>query len=191
LGVQIQLNQLSNELNVEELEYEPGTSPMLKFKIHRNDPTVALFSSGNYFLSGASPVDAAKEAYRDLVYKFEQESVNQINPQFEIRNIVCKIDFEREFDLLELSVALSLEHCEFNPEQSPGLFSMLPDGEGTFQIFRSGVVLSTGTGSVHELSNDIDLLINKIMEINVEFDDELVNIVEGKFELGVWIRRKQ
>lgn len=185
LGVQIKLNQLFNELNVEELEYEPETSPMLKFKMDENGPTVMLFSSGNYFLAGASSVDAAKEAYRDLVYKFEQKSVNQINPHFEIRNIVCRIDFEREFDLSELSVALSLEHCEFNPEQSPGLFYRLPDGEGTFQIFRTGVVLSTGTGSVQELSDDIDLLINKFMEINVELDDEIVNIVEGKFELGV------
>jgi TATA-box binding protein (TBP) (component of TFIID and TFIIIB) len=60
LGVRIHLNQLFNELNVEDIEYEPETSPMLKFKIHKDGPTIMLFSSGNYFLAGASLVGGQK-----------------------------------------------------------------------------------------------------------------------------------
>ena len=185
LGVQIPLGQLFDELNVEEVEYEPETSPMLKFKINKHGPTIMLFSSGNYFLAGADSVNEAKETYRNTISKFEQLGMSPINPYFEIRNIVCKMDFEREFDLSELSVSISLEHCEFNPDQSPEILCRLPDCAGVFQIFRTGVVLSTGTKSINELSDDISLLINKFQEIDLELNDEVVNIVDTKLNLGV------
>jgi transcription initiation factor TFIID TATA-box-binding protein len=111
-----------------------------------------------------------------MISKLEQLDMNLSSSYFEVRNVVCRLEFEREFELSELSVAIGLEHCEYDPEQSPGLLCRLPDCEGVFLIFRTGVVLSTGAGSIGEVSDNINSLVHMLDEINIDLDNEVTGI---------------
>lgn len=182
LGLQMRLNRLFNNLNVKELKYEPETSPMLHFKMDEDGPTIMLFSSGSYFLAGANSIEDAKEGYRNMLSELEQLGENINNPNFEIRNIVCRLDFKREFELSELSIAFGLEYCEYDPENSPGLFYRLPECEGVFQIFRTGIVLLTGVSSSKNLRKCVNILIRKFYDIKVDVDDEVINIMKAEIE---------
>lgn len=175
LGVQMDLAKLYNELNVEEIEYEPETSPMLKFKIHKDGPTVMLFSSGSYFLAGAISIKQAKKVYCNMVSEVENLGVDTKDPYFEIRNIVCKFEFEREFELSELSIALGLEHCEYNPEHSPGIICRFTDCTGVFHIFRTGVILLTGSKTMEEIPDNIRVLVDRLDEIGIDVSNPVAD----------------
>jgi transcription initiation factor TFIID TATA-box-binding protein len=175
LKVKVDLNELFDQLDVKMIEYEPETSPMLKFKIREDSPTIMIFSSGSYFLAGASSIEQATEAYQHMTSKLDKSGVNKMDPYFEIRNIVCKFDFEREFALPNIANTLCSEYCEYNPEDVPGLLCSFPDCTGTFKIFRSGSVLLMGCKNTEEVSDDIDKLVTRLNKIGVNVSNPIAD----------------
>lgn len=67
--------------------------------------------------------------------------------EFEGRTAVYMGDIGREINREALTVALGLEHTEYEPEQFPGLVYRPPQSEPKLLIFASGKALVVGTTS--------------------------------------------
>lgn len=143
LGVTINLYDLSFQISQHSVNYEPEVSPGLYFKLPQSGVTVMIFGSGKYHLTGGEGIDQifeANEEVIDIIAECVIEKVNEGNP--DIRNLVYRGDFEREFDLAELAV--SLENTEYEPGDQPGLKYRPNNQSGLVTIFRTGRFTITG-----------------------------------------------
>lgn len=101
LGVNIHLHKLTSQISQYSVNYEPEVSPGLHFELPQSGVTVMIFGSGKYHLTGGEAVDQifeANEEVIDIIGECVDEEVNEGNP--DIRNLVYRGDFEREFDWL-------------------------------------------------------------------------------------------
>jgi transcription initiation factor TFIID TATA-box-binding protein len=64
LGRDVNLNALSVELGLEEVEYEPEQFPGLIYRTE--DGVILVFGTGKVVVTGAESKEGAKEAFRDL-----------------------------------------------------------------------------------------------------------------------------
>jgi transcription initiation factor TFIID TATA-box-binding protein len=143
LRVTINLHKLSSQLSQYSVSYEPEVSPGLHFELPLSSVTVMIFGSGKYHLTGGEGVDQifeANEEVIDIIGECVDEEVNAEDP--DIRNLVYRGDFEREFDLVELAAAL--ENTEYEPEAQPGIKHRPSDQSGLVTIFRTGRFTITG-----------------------------------------------
>ena len=143
LGVAIDLHKLSSQIDQYSVNYEPEVSPGLYFELPQSGVTIMIFSSGKYHLTGGEAVDQifeANEEVIDIIGGCVDKEVNEGNP--DIRNLVYRGNFGREFDLVEL--AISLENTEYEPEDQPGLKYWPNSRSGLVTIFRTGRFTITG-----------------------------------------------
>lgn len=143
LGVTINLYKLSSQISQYTVKYEPEVSPGLYFELHQSGVTVMTFDGGKYHLTGGKGVKQifeANEEVIDIIGECVDEEANERNP--DIRNLVYRGDFEREFDLAELAV--SLENTEYEPGDQPGLKYRPTNYSGLVTIFRTGRFTITG-----------------------------------------------
>lgn len=137
LGVTVDLHKLSSQISQYSVNYEPEVSPGLHFELPQSGVTVMIFASGKYHLTGGEGIDQIHEAYDeviDIIGEYVNEDINKEDP--DIRNLVYRGDFEREFDLSEL--ATSLEDADYDPKKQPGLRCRLNNQPGLITIFRTG-----------------------------------------------------
>lgn len=88
----------------------------------------------------------------------------------EIQNVVASTDIGQELDLQ--SLALDLDGAEYNPDQFPGLVYRMQDPKAAALIFRSGKMVSTGAESPDAVYQSIDIIFNKLRELNIPVDDD-------------------
>lgn len=152
LGVSINLHKLSSQISQYSVNYEPEVSPGLYFELPQSGVTVMIFGSGKYHLTGGKAVGQiyeAKEELKQIIRKYADSEVNKRNP--DIRNLVYRGDFEREFDLDEL--AASLEDTEYDPEYQPGVKYRPHNQSGLVTIFRTGRFTITGVKDKKQSEN--------------------------------------
>lgn len=138
LGIPLDLHDLSFRLSQYSPNYEPEVSPGLYFKLPNTEVTVMIFGSGKYHLTGGDSIDQIHEANKELINIFECELNLDVNhPKPEIRNLVYRGQFDREFDLEALASDLP-DTIEFRPEGQPGLRYRSDSISGVITVFRTG-----------------------------------------------------
>lgn len=157
LGASINFQDLMNSRDLPEQDYEPEIYPGFKFKLEEDKPTILLFASGKYHITGATSIDELQGTNRALKDFIESElgiEVNSVSSP-DVRNLVYVINYGRELDLNELSIALGIEDVEYNPEKHPSLHYS-PKKGGHLMVFRSGKIILTGVKSSDEAKNIVD-----------------------------------
>jgi len=96
--------------------------------------------------------------------------------------IVNMVGISKVGDNLDLNgISMALEGAEYEPEQFPGMVFRTRDPKAAFLIFKSGKVVCTGTRSVDEAQNALELATKRLQEVGVTVlpgpKIEIVNIV--------------
>lgn len=146
LGVELDLNALYEELDVEEVQYDPEQFPGLQVRFAEEGPVIILFSSGSYTVVGAKTHYQVQNLY-DRLSKILQElniSHNSNKNRPEIKNLICKANLDRKIDLDTLVLALGLENVEYEPEQSPFVYYWPEDADCLITIPTNGQCIITG-----------------------------------------------
>lgn len=153
LSSPLDLHTLSSRLSHYAPNYEPEVAPGLYFELPEAAVTVMVFSSGKYHLTGGNSIEQVHEANAELIDIFEFDLGTEVNPsKLEIRNLVYRGEFDREFDLEVL--ADDIRDCDYDPEVYPGLYYSKDGAQMT--IYRTGKFTVTGATGRKEVEDLIE-----------------------------------
>lgn len=139
---EIDLNALSDDIQVYSHEYNPEKSPGILMKFYEEAPSVTIFRTGSILIRGA---ETKQEVYKNvnlLQETFSSLGIDISSPNIKITNIVFTGEISSSINLNELSLQLGLESIEYEPEQFPGLVYRINDG--VILVFSSGKLVLTG-----------------------------------------------
>jgi len=142
---ELKLQEVYRDFPNPQIEYDP--EQFAAAVIQYDDPkgTIMLYSSGKYSLAGSRSTAEANEVSEFFVQQLENMLDNEIdNAEFEVRYLVGTADIGAELDLNQISIALGVNHTEYEPEQFPGLFYRPPDRDWFCLLFTSGKVVFSG-----------------------------------------------
>lgn len=167
LGIELDLTQTVSAFGEFQPTYEPEVAPGLHFALPSSEVTVMLFRTGNYHLTGAKSIDQISEAFEELTSVIESElRLTPDSPNVEIRNLVYKGTFEREFDLVAISGSTELEgDIEYDPETHPGLRYRREGTKGVFTLYRTGSFIYTGENQPPAAEKSIQEFIIEISDL--------------------------
>ncbi len=153
LNQELDLKQLYEEIDGEEVRYDPEYWPGLYLKFTANSPAIMAFRTGKYNIAGADSIQELNEANKEFLYYLQELGINDDQPGFEIRNLVFLDRYKKELNLDQVVIALGFENAEYEPEQFPGIMYRPSDATGTFLIFRNGKVILTGAKSLDKATD--------------------------------------
>jgi transcription initiation factor TFIID TATA-box-binding protein len=145
LGREYDLVELSKDLDIPHIQYEPENFPGLQVRFEKGGPVLSLFSSGKYTITGVETQSELESVYTNVlntIQKLDSDDVSRESPV--IRNLVCKGDLGREIDLPSISLALGMEDTEYEPEQSSFVYYWPEKVDCLITIPSNGQVIITG-----------------------------------------------
>lgn len=161
---ELELSQVSRDLPVSNLEYEPEKSPAIVVRYNCPKATIMIYSSGKFSLAGAESVDGAIQAKEKIKKDIESLLEGSVDVDFEVRYLVCTGDLGNSIDLNKAIALLGIENVEYEPEQFPGLFYR-PDEEWFAIIFSSGKMILDGDEEFQKLESVFNCLESKLAKI--------------------------
>jgi transcription initiation factor TFIID TATA-box-binding protein len=166
LGVEIDVQAVADDIDagVVKLSGENYSNRVVYLRKRENGPMATLFRSGSYHITGASSVEGT-QALKEWMVELLHALGIDIEPTFDVKNVVLVGDLERDINLNQLAVWLGLEKTEYEPEQFPGVIYRPPDEPCVFLIFGSGRVVVTGATSGEMAFSGFEKLRNKLAEL--------------------------
>jgi transcription initiation factor TFIID TATA-box-binding protein len=148
---EIDLEKVASDLDIFDINYDPSNFPGVVIKVFDNGPTVLLFRSGKFTITGASTqdelresIDVLSESLLDL--EIIDSAVN--GDQYDIVNLVCSAEVEIDEDLNSIAIILGIENVEYEPEISPFIIYRPPNHNCVMTIAGSGRIVVTGMTSL-------------------------------------------
>lgn len=171
LNTEIDLTTLTDTIDAHTARYDPDTHPGLYLNFTPDSPTITLYRTGSYHITGATTTDELHDTHTKLLDTLTDLGLpldrHACLDAFSIRNIVCTAEYNTSLNLNALAIALGLEHTEYEPEQFPGLTYRLNDPPAVFLLFASGKLVITGINSLdtaqtayENLSDQLDTYLN-------------------------------
>ena len=130
------------EVNLNTDEY---ATPAVYLREQDGSPLVTMYESGSFHVSGAKSSKETEGAVDWLVDALQTLSIEDVDVNYEVKNVVVVGDLERNIDLNQLAVLLGFENIEYEPDQFSGLVFRPPDLPHVFLIFSSGRVVIPGS----------------------------------------------
>lgn len=164
LGVELDLQNIHDDLNLENIKFEPSKFPGLQIRFKEEGPVLILFSSGSYTIVGAKSHDQIKSNYDRLTEILQELGVNHKPEagQPTIKNLICKDILGHEIDLDALVITLGFENIEYEPEQSPFVYYWPEDADCLITIPASGQCIITGVTTLGEAEEAFKAFQNRI-----------------------------
>lgn len=149
LNIEIALEAVANAIEAHTVRYDPDSHPGLYLNFMTDSPTITLYRTGSYHITGATTSDELYDTHIQLLDTLEDLDItfdrDACLDEFSIRNIVCTAEYPGQLNLNALAIGLGLEHIEYEPEQFPGLVYRLEDPPAVILLFASGKLVITGT----------------------------------------------
>jgi transcription initiation factor TFIID TATA-box-binding protein len=144
LGREIDIQRLVEDIEIPVANYDPDfNASFLRFDEEASE-LVILYTSGKYILRGGDSYDSMETLHNRFVELLGDVGIDVDDVQYEIKNVVCVADLERNVDLNQLAILLGMEAVEYEPEQFPGLVYRPTDSPCVLLIFSTGKVVVTG-----------------------------------------------
>lgn len=150
LSIELDLLSVQDDIAATEAKYDAENYPGLYVTLCDGMPTVTLYRTGSYHISGATSEGELLEV-RDLLLSRLRDlglAVSGEGDDFSVRNVVCVADLEQDLNLTTLAIEFGLEKVEYEPEQFPGLVYRPDSFNVVFLLFGSGKVVITGSPGV-------------------------------------------
>lgn len=161
LGVEIDIQQVTEDVDLAVANYDPEfNAAFLRFA--EDEELVILYSSGKYILRGGDDFDWMHEVNRRFISVLKDLGIQVQDPDFEVKNVVCVGDLEREVNLNSVMLTLELENTEYEPEQFPGLVYRPSESPCVLLVFSSGKVVLTGGATREQVEEAFQLLRQKL-----------------------------
>lgn len=166
LGVELDVQAIAEDIDaaVVKLSGESYSNRVVYLREQEGGPMATLFRSGSYHITGASNVEQTEALKEWLVERLNRLGI-EVEPTFEVKNIVLVGDLEQIFDLNHLVIWLGLENTEYEPEQFPGVIYRPQDVPSVFLIFGSGRVVVTGAASAEIALEGFEELKSELAEL--------------------------
>jgi TATA-box binding protein (TBP) (component of TFIID and TFIIIB) len=164
--IDLDLHKIASNSSLIDMDYEPEIHSGFKFKFDEDGPTVMLFSSGNFHITGAKSVEELYQTHTELktyIEDISDENDLDYKADCEVRNIVAVNEYSSKIDLEALSDAL--EESDYNPDDMPAIRFSIGPNYGTFLIYRTGKVIYTGDSDLKNISNAFDDLFKILDEL--------------------------
>lgn len=167
IGRELDLCALQTDLNTYEKIYEPESFPGLQLRFEDGGAVLILYSTGAYSIMGAKSEEDLEKIYDALARAVGAVGINirDADKRPEVRNLICKADLGREFDLSTLTIGLGLENVEYEPEQSPFLYYWPEKVDCLITIPTNGEVVITGIEMEEQAEQAFAHLQNRIDEL--------------------------
>lgn len=146
LDREFDLLSLATDLEAPEVTYDPETFPGLQIRFEESGPVLIVYSTGAYTIMGAKTESQLNSLYREFRSSLMELGVeiDRNGSEPEVRNLICKGDLERAIDLNALTLELSLERIEYEPEQSPFVYYWPEELNCLMTIPSNGEIIVTG-----------------------------------------------
>lgn len=163
LNREIDLKEFEKEVDLPVSDYDENNSWLL-LRFNEEGSLIILYRTGKYILRGGDTYEQCFQAQNDFIGLCLDKGIIESpdETEFEIKNVVCLGDLEQEVDLSNLTIALGMEHVEYEPEQFSGVVYRPPDQHYTMMIFHSGKVIITGTRDENEAEQAMSELSERI-----------------------------
>ena len=166
-NIVLSVTYADTEFNLEKVaksldgtSYNPKRFPGVVYKSEHPRASFLIFSSGKMNCVGASSMNDATQAIRNLTRKLREAHIKvKSEPKIKVQNIVASVNFGRKFDLEH--IARSFDNTEYEPEVFPGLVFRLKDPKAVVLLFVSGKGVCAGAKSMA----DVKRAAQKISEI--------------------------
>lgn len=147
VGRELDIRAVGEDIDAMEVKGASGEykTPTLYLREQEDSPLITLYESGSYHISGATSIEQAENTQGWLIDSLESLDIRDLNPTFEVKNIVVVGDLEQSVNLNELVLQFGLEQTEYEPEQFPGLVYRPSDIPAVLLIFASGRVVIPGS----------------------------------------------
>jgi len=148
-------------------EYDPAQFPGVVCRIE--DPKVAIlaFRSGRIVCTGAKSPEESREGIDKLISQIQFHGIETLPKSqifVEVVNIVATYNLGVPLNLIQLTMALSFEKVEYEPEQFPGLVYRLGHPKVVCLIFRSGKMVITGGRTIEQVREAIEIVKEDLAE---------------------------
>jgi transcription initiation factor TFIID TATA-box-binding protein len=149
LGRELDLEQISQDINVYEADYEKKTGSVF-LKIDEDLGLVILYRSGKYIVRGGKEFEKLYQTNEKFIDVLIDLNIlkEKFNRHIEVNNLVFVGDLDHSVELELLVIQLGLENAEFEPEQFSGLIYRPSKFNCVLLVFGSGKVVITGSASI-------------------------------------------
>ncbi len=174
--VELDLASVAEDLEgihgISEVEHSRRRGNRLLIYFNDNECLGILAPTGVYVFTGGDTHEEVNKAKKYLFNALSELGIisgadpnsNEVEHDFEVKNLVCTADLGRDINLDALSIALGLENTEYEPEQFPGLVYR-PPNNGTLLVFATGKVVINGVTTESAAASEFADLINKIEDL--------------------------
>lgn len=161
---EIELDSFSKDIDLPYVEYDPETFAALMIRFVDDGPTVLIFRSGKYTITGATSHDQLYETNQRLVELLSGYGIikNGSEPTSEVVNIVFTADLDFDIDLVKLLAIVGFENGEYEPEQSPFMVYRPENYDCVITVATSGKVVINGANNVETAKSAFENLKSKI-----------------------------
>lgn len=166
--------QLPTELAIEPLKEDldghafenDSPQPGLHLQFEEDGPMTTFYRSGKYIIRSPSVeiLTETEAAVRDEISRLGILD-RDYETGFAIQNVVANgaIDVE-QVNLRSITIALGLEHTEYEPEQFPALTYRKPEYPCTFLLFSNGKVVIAGADTVDGAESAFESFVEELAE---------------------------
>lgn len=159
LNKEFDLERISGDLG-SIADFDPGKYPGMYIRFSEDSPLVTVYRTGKYIVTGADSLSELQEFNEKFIDLFCDNNIiyrSDID-WFDVQNLVCVEDLNRDLNLSALSIGLGLEQTEYEPEQFPGLVYRASDFEVVILVFSTGKVVFTGSTALEHIEAASDHL---------------------------------
>ncbi len=164
INQELELSILHEDICTQYNEYNPEKFAALKLRFKDNGPTVLLFRSGKYTITGASSREQLRQTDENLSKSLKQIEVIGEEDEFQskIVNFVCTDDLGRNIDLPTLQTIVGFENAEYEPEQSPFMVYRPKEYNCVMTIATSGKIVINGVTDTETAKEAVEDLKRKL-----------------------------
>ena len=164
LGLEVDIEQLVEDIDIPVANYDPDfNASFLRFEEGASELVILTQAGSTSYVAGTPTRFSMR--HMTASYLLRGLGINIGEPEFEIKNVVCVADLEKNIDLNHLTILLGMEETEYEPEQFPGLVYRPSDSSCVLLIFATGKVVITGGRSKKEAESSFTSLKYKIYNI--------------------------
>lgn len=166
INAEIDIEQLAKDSDLPVSNYDPEFNAGF-FRFEEDGELVILYRTGKYILRGGDEFDKMHKINQQFLQFLSNKGINVSDPIFEVKNVVCVGDLQRDVNLNQLVILLGLENTEYEPEQFPGLVYRPDYSRCVLLIFASGKVVITGGRTKEDDRSAFSSLLKKLNEENI------------------------
>jgi transcription initiation factor TFIID TATA-box-binding protein len=149
--------------DLDNSEYNPKKHRSLIYDSQRVDSLVVLLPpSGRVSISGAKNKQEIITGISEFVDDLTKLGIDTSYSQIEVENILANCSLNRKVNLVETTLSLGLELCEYEPEQFSGLIYRQKSA-GVVLIFNSGKVVITKAKTYNDVLNSYIHIKDKVV----------------------------